>query len=98
MISIFLFGSNQSDECSLEVTRFVNDNIAIVLKVLRDYVFDDNGYAINDYLELSQYRINVEQWNNWLEDLIQIVSSSNTRDYLMPHYELLLYCSIKWYI
>ena len=98
MISIFLFGSNQSDECSLEVTRFVNDNIAIVLKVLRDYVFDDNGYAINDYLELSQYRINVEQWNNWLEDLIQIVSSSNTRDYLMPHYKLLLYYTIKWFI
>lgn len=80
-----------------EITKYVNDNIRGIIRVLLDYLEDNNGFAAEDFLPYNNLRINNETWVNMVYDLYDVVRSDVIREYIKPKYEFLLFIILQWW-
>lgn len=94
MIKLYFLGKIQ-DEVNRKITRYVNDNLQIIIRTLLDYLEDDTELLAENFLP-GLFNKNVN-WTNLVYDLYNIVQSDVTRDYLSPKYEYLLYVILIWW-
>lgn len=94
MIKVDILGKIQ-DEVNFKITRYVNDNLQIIIRTLIDYLEDDEELSAENFLPgLHNENVN---WTKMIYDLYNIVQSDVTRDYLKPKYEYLLYVILFWW-
>ena len=80
-----------------QVTRYVNDNLKCIIRVLIDFLEDDNDFVAEDFLPENNLRIDNEVWCNMVYDLYDVVCSEALRDYIKPKYQYLLYGILLWW-
>lgn len=83
------------DDVDLKVTRYVNDNLQIIIRTLLDYIEDDKELSAENFLP-GLFNENVN-WTKMIYDLYHIVQSDVVRDYLKPKYEYLIYIILFWW-
>lgn len=96
MIKLDILGDNL-DEVDLKITKYVNDNVKEIIRVLIDYLEDNNGFTVWDIIPRNRYSISGEGWLKLIYDLYNMVSSSVPRDYVKPKYQYLLYVILSWW-
>lgn len=96
MIRLDILGE-KLDELDLKITKYVNDNVKEIVRVLIDYLEDNNDFTIGDVVPLKIHSISVEVWERMVYDLYNIVCSPVPRDYIKPKYQYLLYLILSWW-
>lgn len=94
MIRLDILGKIQ-DDVNFKITRYVNDNLQIIIRTLLDYLEDDKELSAENFLP-GLHNENID-WTKLIYDLYNIVQSDVTRDYLKPKYEYLLYVILYWW-
>ena len=96
MIRLDLLGE-KLDGLDVKITQYVNDNIKEIIRVLIDYLEDNNDFSIIDVVPQNKYNITNEEWLRMVYDLYDIICSSVLRDYIKPQYQYLLYLILSWW-
>lgn len=96
MIRLDILGE-KLDELDLKITQYVNDNVKEIIRVLIDYLEDNNDFSIADVVPQNKFNISNEAWLKMVYDLFGIVCSSVPRDYIKPQYQYLLYLILSWW-
>lgn len=96
MIRLYILGE-KLDELDLKITKYVNDNVKEIIRVLIDYLEDDNDFTVWDIIPQNTFSINGEDWNQMVYDLYNMVCSSVLRDYVKPKYQYLLFSILDWW-
>lgn len=96
MIKLY-FCDDYSNKTFYKISRYVNDNVAAIIRVLKDLLEDNNDFTAEDFLPWNNLRIDNNKWTEMVDELYEIVLSSVFRDYLKPKYEYLLYIILKWW-
>ena len=85
------------DEMDLEITQYVHDNVKEIIRVVIDYLEDNNDFTIWDVIPKNTNSISGEDWLRMIYELYNIVSSPVLRDYIKPKYQYLLYLILSWW-
>lgn len=96
MIKLYICDA-YSNKTFYKISRYVNDNVSTIIRVLKDLLDDNNDFTAEDFLLWNNLRIDNDKWIEMVDELYEIVSSSVFRDYLKPKYEYLLYIILKWW-
>lgn len=86
-----------SNKTFYKISRYANDNVATIIRVLKDLLDDNNDFTAADFLPWNNLRIGNDKWLEMVDELYEIVTSDVFRDYLKPKYEYLLYIILKWW-
>lgn len=79
------FLERKMDNVDFEITRYVNDNLQIIIRTLVDYFEDAKEEAVEFFVPgLNICGIN---WTQLVYDLYRVVESDVVRDYIKPKYE-----------
>lgn len=97
MISLDLFDCSSMTKLDKDVTKYVNDNVKCIIRVLLDYLEDNNDFAPEDFLPYNNFRIDNALWTEMVYDLYDIVRSDVVRECVKPVYEYLLYVILQWW-
>lgn len=88
------FLERKMDNVDFEITRYVNDNLQIIIRTLIDY-FEDAEEPVDFFVPgLNICRID---WTQMVYDLYRVIESDVVRDYIKPKYEYLLYEILIWW-
>lgn len=96
MIRVGLFG-DQLTELDIQITKYINGNLALIIRVLLDMLEDDNGFEAGDFLPYNNFETEDDIWVKRVYDLYDMVCSDLVRDYIKPKYEYLLYVILQWW-
>lgn len=96
MIRLELFDDNLGNT-EYKATRYVNDNLKIIIRTLLDLLEDDNDFESEDFLPKNNLRIDNQTWKEMVYDLEDIVQSEVLRNYVKPKYQYLLYIILWWW-
>lgn len=72
-------------------------NVECIIRVLLDYLEDNNDFTAEDFLPYNNLRIDNGTWNEMVYDLYDIIRSSIIKEYIKPKYEYLLYVILQWW-
>ncbi|EOU1912316.1 hypothetical protein GZ981_002217 [Clostridium perfringens] len=101
MIDINLF-ENVKSEIDIEVIKYINENLRVIIEVYRDYLYDCKDDSVVDMLKevfpRDFIKRNKEKCIDIIEELYELIISRNIRDYIKPKYEYTLYHVIIWWI
>ena len=89
--------SDKLDELDVRITRYANDNLKEIIRVLLDFLEDDNDFSIWDVIPRNATSISCEEWIKLLYNLYDIVCARALRDYIKPKYQYLLYLILLWW-
>lgn len=89
--------SEKLSKVDLQTTRYVNDNLKCIIRVLIDLLEDDNDFGVEDFLPKNNLMIDNEVWCHMVYDLYDMVCSEVLRDYIKPKYQYLLYVILFWW-
>ncbi len=97
MIPLELFDYSNFKNINIKVTKYVNKNLEIIVRVLLDILRSDPDFELDsffprDYLEKKPY-----ECRRLVDELYELICSDVIRDYIKPKYEYLLYCIIEWW-
>lgn len=97
MVSLDLFDYTSLTDLEISITKYVNKNVECIIRVLLDYLEDNNDFTPEDFLPYNNLRIDNDTWNEMVYDLYDIIRSDVIRDYIKPKYEYLLYVILQWW-
>ncbi len=97
LISLQLFDNTALTELEIKITKYVNKNVECILRVLLDFLEDNNGFTPEDFLPYNNLRIDNNTWTEMVYDLYDIIRSDVVREYIKPKYEFLLYVILQWW-
>lgn len=97
MVSLDLFDYTSLTDLEISITKYVNKNVECIIRVLLDYLEDNNGFTPEDFLPYNNLRIDNDTWNEMVYDLYDIIHSNLIREYIKPKYEYLLYVILQWW-
>jgi len=97
LLPLNLFDDESLTSLEINVTKYVNKNVECIIKVLIDYLEDDNGFTPDDFLPRNNLRIDNDAWYRMVRNLYDIVHSDVIRDDLKPTYKFLLYIILQWW-
>lgn len=63
MIKLNLFGDELTN-LEFEVTKYVNNNLEEIVRVLIDLLEDNNGFTMESFLPYNNFRIENQVWQN----------------------------------
>lgn len=100
MVPIDLFDSRKSN-LEYKLTKYVNDNLKIMIEVYIDYLDADDDFNVADKLMEVLPRDYVirktDECRRLVDELYEIICSPVVRDFIKPKYEYLLYNIIyRW--
>lgn len=97
LLSLDLFDYTSLTDLERSITKYVNKNVECIIRVLLDYLEDNNGFTPEDFLPYNNLRIDNNTWNEMVYDLYDIIRSDVIREYIKPKYEFLLYVILQWW-
>ncbi|OOM80734.1 hypothetical protein [Clostridium sp. BL-8] len=97
MIQLDIFNMDQMTDLDRKITKYVNSNVESIIRVLLDFLEDNNGFTPEDFLPYNNLRINNNTWSEMVCDLYDIIRSDVIREWIKPKYEYLLYVILQWW-
>ncbi|AGK96692.1 hypothetical protein [Clostridium pasteurianum] len=97
LISLDLFDNADMTDIDRNITKYVNSNVACIIRVLLDFLEDNNGFTPEDFLPYNNLRIDNSTWTEMVYDLYDIIRSDVIREWIKPKYEYLLYVILQWW-
>lgn len=97
MIRLELFDYTKYNKTNIEVTRYVNDNLASIIRVALDMLNDNCGFEMDNFLPRDYIERKPEEARRLVDELYELIKSDVLRDYIQPKYEYLLYIIIDWW-
>ncbi|MDD4122357.1 MAG: hypothetical protein PHE94_05690, partial [Eubacteriales bacterium] len=97
MISLDLFDYSERNTLDLSITKYVNENLEIIIRVLLDYLNDDPDFELDSFFPRDYLLRKPDECRRLVDELYDIVSSSVLRNYIKPKYEYLLYTVLQWW-
>lgn len=97
MLSLDLFDYITLTDLEKSITKYVNKNVECIIRVLLDFLEDNNGFTPEDFLPYNNLRIDNTAWNEMVYSLYDIIRSDVIREYVEPKYEILLYVILQWW-
>lgn len=97
LILLNLFDIADMTDIDRNITKYVNSNVACIIRVLLDFLEDNNGFTPEDFLPYNNLRINNNTWTEMVYDLYDIIRSDVIREWIKPKYEYLLYVILQWW-
>lgn len=97
LLSLELFDHSSLSDIEINVTKYVNKNVECIIRVLLDFLEDNNDFTPEDFLPYNNLRIDNAVWSEMVYDLYDIIRSDVIREYVKPKYEFLLYVILQWW-
>jgi len=97
LLPLDLFDNTSLTDIERSITKYVNKNLECIVRVLLDYLEDNNGFTSEDFLPYNHLKIDNDTWIEMVYDLYDIIRSDVIRDYIKPKYEFLLYVILQWW-
>lgn len=97
MLPLDLFDNDSLTDLERKITKYVNKNLECIIRVLLDFLEDNNGFTSEDFLPYNNLKIDNKTWIEMVYDLYDIVRSDVIRNYIKPKYEFLLYAILQWW-
>jgi len=97
MIRLIILDYSKSNDVDMVVTRYVNKNLEIIIRVLLDMLNDDGGFDLEGFLPRSYLDRKPKESRELVDELYELVKSDVLRDYIKPKYEYLLFSIIEWW-
>ena len=97
MLSLDLFDYTSLTDLERSITKYVNKNVECIIRVLLDFLEDNNDFTPEDFLPYNNLRIDNATWKRMVYDLYDIIRSDVIREYVKPKYEFLLYVILQWW-
>ena len=90
------FWPNKLGDTELKVTRYVNDNLLIIIRCFIDFL-SDNDFDTHYLLPVQNLKVTNEEWKELVNNLYYMVQSDTIRDCIKPKYSYLLYLILEWW-
>lgn len=97
MISIDLFDYSEHRKIDIDVTKYINMNIAAIVRVVLDMLNDNGGFDLEGFFPRDYLDRKPEECRRLVDELYEILQSDILRYYIKPKYEYLLYSIISWW-
>jgi hypothetical protein len=97
LLSLDLFDYTSLTDLERSITKYVNKNVECIIRVLLDFLEDNNDFTPEDFLPYNNLRIDNATWKRMVYDLYDIIRSDVIREYVKPKYEFLLYVILQWW-
>lgn len=97
MIQIDLIDYSQISSLGIKVTRYVNENLKEIIRVLMDIMCDDPDFEIDFLFPRDYFMRKPDECRNTIYELYELISSDVIRDYIKPKYNNLLYGILTWW-
>lgn len=97
LLALDLFDHTSLTDLERNITKYVNKNVECIIRVLLDFLEDNNDFTPEDFLPYNNLRIDNDTWNEMVYDLYDIIRSDVIREYIKPKYEFLLYVILQWW-
>lgn len=97
MIQIDLIDYSQISSLGIKVTRYVNENLQEIIRVLMDIMSDDPDFEIDFLFPRDYFMRKPDECRNTIYELYELISSDVIRDYIKPKYNNLLYGILTWW-
>lgn len=88
---------NNLDSLDLKITQYANNNLKEIIRMLIDYLEDDNGSDMSDIMPTNTNCISIADWTKMVYELYNMVCSRVLRDYIKPKYQYLLFEILHWW-
>lgn len=97
MIKLSLFNYSKYNSTDIKVTKYINENLKCMTRVMLDMIEDDCELDIEYYIPRNYLTSKSEECKKLIYELYDILSSNTLRDYVKPNFEYLLYAIISWW-
>lgn len=98
MIPLEIFDYSEHREIDIEVTKYVNENLASIVLVVLDLLNDNCGFDMEGFLPRDYLERKPEECRRLVDELYEMIASDVLRDhYIKPKYEYLLYSILAWW-
>jgi len=86
LLPLDLFDNDSLTDLERKITKYVNKNLECIIRVLLDFLEDNNGFTSEDFLPYNNLKIDNKTWIEMVYDLYDIVRSDVIRNYIKPKY------------
>lgn len=90
------FWHDKLSDTELKVTRYVNDNLLMIIRCFID-LLSDNDFDTHYLLPVQNLKVTNEEWRELVNNLYYMVQSDTIRDRIKPKYSYLLYLILEWW-
>jgi len=97
MIPLSLFDYTEHNKIDIAVTRYINDNLADIVKVVLDTLDGDPEFTLDSFFPRDYLIREPEKCRNLISELYEMITSDVLRDLIKPMYEYLLYNILVWW-
>jgi hypothetical protein len=97
MIPLELLDYSRYKEIDIKVTRYVNKNLEMIIRVLLDILNDDPYFDLDSFFPRDYLQRKPKECRKLVDELYELIRSDVLRDYIKPKYEYLLYTIIQWW-
>ena len=97
MIPLDLFDYGENDKIDTKITQYVNENLAIIVRVLLDYLNNDPNFGMEGFLPRDYLMRKPQECRCLVDELYDLIISPVRRDCISPKYEYLLYAILQWW-
>lgn len=97
MIQIELVDYDNITDLGLRITKYVNGNLRDIVRVLKDFLEEDSDFGMDGFFPRDFLIREPKECRNAVDELYEIICSTNIRDFIKPKYEYLLYSILCWW-
>ncbi len=97
MISLDLLDYGKNNRIDMKITKYVNENLAIIVRVLLDYLNNDPDFGMEGFLPRDYLMRKPQECRCLVDELYELILSPVLREYINPKYEYLLYTILQWW-
>lgn len=97
MIKIELVDYDNLTSLGIRLTQYVNSNIKDIVRVLLDILETDMDFELDAFFPRDYLKKKPQECRDAVDELYEIICSTNIRDFIKPKYEYLLYSILIWW-
>lgn len=98
MIPLEIFDYSKATKIDMQVTKYVNTNLASIVRVVLDYLNDNGGFNMDGFLPRDYLDRKPDECRRLVDELHEMITSDSLRTYyIKPKYQYLLYTILAWW-
>ncbi|WP_366923898.1 hypothetical protein MFMK1_000820 [Metallumcola ferriviriculae] len=97
MIPLDFLDYGENNSIDMKVTENVNGNLAVIVRVLLDYLNNDPDFGMDGFLPRDYLMRRPQECRCLVDELYELILSPELRYYINPKYEYLLYTILQWW-
>lgn len=97
MIKIDLVNYDNLTSLGMQITQYVNSNLRDIIRVLKDILEADPDFELDGFFPRDYLKKKPQECRDAVDELYEIICSTNIRDFIKPKYEYLLYSILCWW-